>query len=515
MVRATTRAAAIAILAITAWSCPGPGSGSCNATNCSAGCCDSTGTCQAGTSNATCGTGGATCQACSSGQSCQLGVCSCVGAGCGVDSGTTDAGGTPDSGRPDGGHTDGGQTQDSGPGWDGGVGHIDHLVVVVLENHTFDNMFASFPGANGQSTFNLPGGGTFTAPHCADTLSRDLCHAHSCALTSWDGGAMDGWWSVAGADDGGDHLAWCQYQQADIPAFWGYAANFGLADNFHSSMLGPSFPGHNFVLAAQAGWADGNPGGAIKQIIWGCDSTPGTTIPIEQNGTCTAAAPPPCFDMPSAPDVLYAAGKTWKFYGTGITYNNVSYVWSMFDAIKGVRYDAGWKDVIPYGTNFDQDATSGTLPNVSWLVNQDLFSGHPPLSMCASNTWVAQHINKVINGPQWPTTAIIITWDDYGGFVDHAPPPVQYGCNATTPYGQGFRLPAIIISPWAKKGVFHGVSEQASVVRLIEELFDPAAVGSLHAKDPAARDDVAGSLLGAFDFNQAPLPPFSAKETCP
>jgi phospholipase C len=223
----------------------------------------------------------------------------------------------------------------------------------------------------------------------------------------------------------------------------------------------------------------------------------------------------PCFDIPSAPDVLQP-GQTWKFYGSDYG-PLLGGVWSMFDAISSVRNGPGWANVVPY-SQFATDVQNGTLPTVSWLVNEDLDSGHPPLSMCASDTWTAQNLNKLINSPLWSTSAIIITWDDYGGFVDHVPPPVsaQYGCDGTSPYGLGFRLPAILISPWVRRGVFHGLSEQASLVRLIEELFGaPGAVGSLHALDPAARDNVAGSLLDAFDFHQVPLPPVPAKEACP
>src|SRR6185369_7178676 len=117
--------------------------------------------------------------------------------------------------------------------------------------------------------------------------------------------------------------------------------------------------------------------------------------------------------------------------------------------------------------------------------------------------------------PIWDTTAIVVTWDDYGGFYDHVAPPVSYVCDAAHPYGLGFRLPAILVSPWVRPGVFHGITEQASVVRLIEEVFAPGSVGALHTMDPAARDDAAGSLLDAFDFDQVPLPAVPASTTCP
>jgi phospholipase C len=476
------------------------------------GCCDSAGTCQLGTEVTACGGAAAACQACPESQTCQHNACT----GPSADAGRTDAG--ADAGSADAGPEDAGcffngcplpEQCNIGTGAcvpaDAGLGHIDHLIILVLENHTLDNLFGSFPGVDGKTSFVGPDGGTFPAPACPNSLPRDLCHAHECALTSWDQGKMDGWWNVAGATQNGDLLAWCQYNGTSIPGLWDLASNYALADQFHASMLGPSFPGHTFALAAQAGWAIGNPG--PDAIIWGCDSfdtlDPFKTVtyPFLEGGTCTADAGPPCFDIPSAPDVL-PPGTTWKFYGTGIGVDagvlSANFVWSMFDAIKSIRNSPAWQtNVVPYDNamfglgdgGFDQDIAAGKLPNVTWLVDQDLYSGHPPLSMCASVTWITEHVNKVIESPYWSSSAIIITWDDYGGFVDHVPPPVQYGCEPTTPYGQGFRLPAIIISPWVKQGIFHGVAEQASLVRLIEELFaGNGAVGALNARDPAARD---------------------------
>jgi phospholipase C len=213
---------------------------------------------------------------------------------------------------------------------------------------------------------------------------------------------------------------------------------------------------------------------------------------------------------------VLAPGVTWKFYGTGGFWAGGQVVWTMFDSIRSIRYGPGWSNVVTYLPNFDNDAKNGALPNVTWLVNQDLFSGHPPLNMCSSDNWLARKVNEVITGPDWMSTAILISWDDFGGFYDHVPPPMQYGCDPQHPYGLGFRLPLIIISPWVKHGVFHGAAEQASVVRLIEELFGaPNAVGALHRQNADARDEVAGSLLDAFDFNQVPLPAIPTPEACP
>jgi phospholipase C len=388
---------------------------------------------------------------------------------------------------------------------------IEHLVVVVLENHTFDNLFANFPGAHSASAFpdpSFPDGG-LQAPVCPDALPRDLNHGHAPALTDWDQGKMDGWFKDPNANVNGDYMAWCQYPKSGIPGLWDLAENYALLDHFHSSYLGESFPGHLILLAGQAGWALGDP---TNLFPWGCDAGMGATVPILVGGTCTVQNVLPCFNIPSAPDVL-APGMTWKFYGTN--FFNL-FIWTMFDAVVHIREGPGWNNIVPYAPNFDDDANNGTLPTVSWLVNQDNGSGHPPFSMCASDTWITTHVNEVINGPEWSSSAVIITWDDFGGFVDDVPPPVQYGCDGTQPYGLGFRLPAIIVSPWVKNGVFHEVTEQASVVRLIDELFSVSGEpGQLHAQDPAARDDTAGSLLDAFDFNQTPLPPKPAPTACP
>ncbi len=438
----------------------------------------------------------------------------------GMDAGA-DAG-LPDA-RADAGAADAGA--DAGP--DAGAadagpisvppGKIEHLVFIVNENHTFDNLFSGFPGADSIQTIPGPDGG-FPAPQCPDALPRDLCHEHSCALTDWDDGGMDGWANVAGSsDDAGDRLAWCQYTQSEIPGYWALASNYALADHFHASMLGPSFPGHMFTLAAQAGWSVGNPYDTtfgLTQIIWGCDDLPGVVVDTLQDGGCNVVSPAPCFDIPSAPNVL-PQGSTWKFYGTGLSLPVVgSVVWSMFDAIQPIRQGSSWGNVVPY-SQFDTDVAAGNLPTVSWLVDQDFDSGHPPFSMCANDTWVTTRVNEILQSPLYATTAIVVTWDDFGGFYDHVPPPVQYGCDPTQPYGLGFRLPAILISPWVKRGVFHGLAEQASLVRLVEEVFAPASIGALGAQDPAARDGLAGSLLGAFDFNQSPLPAAPVKTTCP
>src|SRR5215468_6304396 len=176
---------------------------------------------------------------------------------------------------------------------------IDHVVVIVKENHTFDNYFGSFPGAEGTSVAHTSSGDV-TVGRPPILLLRDLCHTHNCALADWNGGQMNGW-NEGDSRNASDHLAYMQYREADIPNYWQYARHFVLADHFFASELGPSFPGHSFFLAAQAGWALGNPS---QLVPWGCDDASGTTVDVEDPGTCTVKSVFPCFDYPTVPDIL-------------------------------------------------------------------------------------------------------------------------------------------------------------------------------------------------------------------
>jgi phospholipase C len=314
---------------------------------------------------------------------------------------------------------------------------------------------------------------------------------------------MNGWDLVAGTSTNGDNLAYAQYHESDIPSYWAYARTYTLGDHFFSEMIGPSFSGHIEVLTAQAAWALGNPNTEILHPYWGCDQSATARISVEDQVSCTRKDVFPCFAIPSVPDVL-PTGTTWKFYGTN--FYALPDIWSMFNAVDSIRHGPGWSNIVN-ATQFDNDIDLHQLPAVSWLVNQDLADEHPQIgSVCAGENWTVQKINKLMASEYWKDTAIIFTMDDFGGWYDHVPPPRQYGCDLTKPYGLGFRLPLIIISPYAKPGfIFKEVSEQASIPRFIEKIF--GATKTLSQLDPAAQDGQANDLLNAFDFNQTPLPP--------
>jgi phospholipase C len=408
---------------------------------------------------------------------------------------------SPDAANPD-------AAADAPPMIDAAVAiPIKHVVVIVKENHTFDNYFGSFPGADGIASIPLSSG-AITPPHAPDRTPRDLCHLHSCALQDLGGD----WENVSGASQSGDNLAFAQYAEADIPNYWQYARHYSLGDRFFANVLGPSFPGHTFVLAAQAGWATDNPTTQILHPYWGCDQDPSTRVQVENGSAGTFDQVFPCFTIPSVPDVL-PAGLDWKFYGSN--YYVLPEIWSMFDAISGIRNGAGWSNVVN-ASQFDSDVAGGTLPAVSWLVDQDLDDEHPNVGgVCDGENWTVGHINALMQSNYWKDTAIIFTMDDFGGWYDHVTPPRRYGMDPTNqPYGLGFRLPLIVISPYAKPGIFHEVAEQASIPRFIERVF--GATQTLHDLDPAAQDAQANDLLAAFDFTQQPLDPLVLQtRSCP
>ena len=316
---------------------------------------------------------------------------------------------------------------------------------------------------------------------------------------------MDGW-DTGDSRNASDDLAYKQYTEADLPNYWQYARRFVIADHFFSGMLGPSFPGHSFTVAAQAGWALGNP----SQIVpWGCDDLPGTTLSVLDHGTCTAHDVFPCMDFPTLPDIL-PTERTWRFYGSPEP-PLVGPIWTTLDAVNHIRHGAQWTSNVVNADQFVQDVQSHHLANVVWLVDQDLADEHPPLNLCFGENWTVSHLNALMQSDYWTNSVVIITWDDFGGWYDHVPPPRQYGCDADHPYGLGFRLPLLILSPYARPGfVLHSLAHHGSIARFVEAIFH---LGSLHDLDPAAQDTPDTSdLLEAFDFTQTPLPPLPLTE---
>jgi phospholipase C len=372
---------------------------------------------------------------------------------------------------------------------------IEHVVFIFKENRSFDNLFGEFPGADGTTSGIVSTGERMTLRRTPNRMPRDLGHGWVDAHVAIDNGKMDRFDLVQDGSIDGDFLSMSQYLAADIPNYWSYAEHFALGDRMFSSLAGPSFPNHLYSVAAQSGGAIEIPVAPPPQPFptWGCDADERTTVQVlDSNGAISTEFP--CFNLPTVADALEAANVSWRYYAP--QQGQPGYIWSALDGIAHIRFGPLWTERVAPSDQFATDAMNGALPAVSWLIPDMPVSDHPrsSLGMCAGENWTVQQINAVMQGPDWPTTAIVLTWDDFGGFYDHVVPPWA------DQFGLGPRVPLIVISPYVKEGVVsHTVYEVASVLQLIENRFNLSPLTN--------RDAEANSLLDLFDFSQAPAPP--------
>src|SRR5262249_43641944 len=362
---------------------------------------------------------------------------------------------------------------------------IQHIVFIVKENRTFDNYFGKFPGAEGTTTGTIHTGQVIPLTQAPDRQPHDIGHSFQNAVTAINGGAMDSFDLIP---TGSDLSGYSQFDEEDIPNYFAYARYFTLADHMFSSLTGPSFPNHLYTVGAQSGGAINNPSSGG---VWGCDSPPGATVQVmDDQGTITRVFP--CFDFKTLADSLEEAGVSWRYHAPG--QGQSGYIWSALDAIDHIRNTPLWQEHVVPPSQFIPDALSGNLPAVSWIVIGSGLSEHPPASVCAGENWTVDQLNAVMQGPDWGSTAVFLTWDDFGGFYDHVPPP------SVDRFGFGPRVPLIIISPYAKpEHISHTVYEFSSLLKFAELRFRLAPL--------TERDALANNLLDSFNFRQDPLPP--------
>jgi len=253
-------------------------------------------------------------------------------------------------------------------------------------------------------------------------------------------------------------MGYFDYHQ--IPYYWDYASQYVLMDNYFSSVQGPSLPNHLYLIAGQAGGIVTNDRSATLRF-------------------------------PSIFDELQTSGVSWRYYAQLYASGwNPLPVFKSF--VKNVSLTKGIGDT----STFPSDIVGGKLPSVSWVMPQDeKVSEHSPQNVTAGQDWVVGLVDQIMRSQYWRSTAVFITWDDYGGWYDHVPPP------QVDKYGYGFRVPCLVISPYAKRGFIDPtLADHSSILKFIETLFNLQPL--------AARDAAASNLMEAFDFSQkarAPL----------
>jgi phospholipase C len=381
--------------------------------------------------------------------------------------------------------------------------YIKHVVIIVQENRSLTNLFAGYPGADAPLygyQYDPSTRKRTKVPLKPSTFKgSDVSHSWSSGIADYRGGNMDGYPSVA----------YYYVNHTLAKPLWTMAQQYVLADHMYEEEFGSSFTGHIALVAATTNLtsdAGPNPESEIDipNGAWRCDAVPGTATSIITPGQDRLAensiphydaGPFPCFtQFNSIANVLDDAKVSWKWYNAPL---GPTLRWDPFDAIKYVWDGPDEKrNIIQPQQQIIYDAQKGALPAVSWVTPDWKDSDHAGSNSDTGPSWVAAVVNAVGRSPEWDSTAIFITWDDWGGWYDGSAPPQK---DFT---GLGERVPFLVISPYAKKGyVSHAQYEFASTLKFIESTFNLPVIGP---PSFGYTDTRAPNILDPFDFAQKP-----------
>jgi phospholipase C len=391
-------------------------------------------------------------------------------------------------------------------GWPAGLPaahhrQIQHVVVIVQENRSVDNLFQGFPGARTRPYgFNRSGVKIMLKPVPLEA-AWDFQHDSTSFFDSCDGQG-----AYPGTDcrmDGFDREYWecgkagypkcpnanppySYVPRSETKPYFFIGQHYVFADEmFPSNFDSSSFVSHQYIIAAQASSTVNFPIGP-----WGCEGE--STIPTVTQRRTIGKSVAPCFNNKTLGDELDKAEVSWRYYTSGVHAGGGA--WSAYQAIEHIYEGADWsKDIIIPQTQFFKGVSKGVLPAVSWITPTCLNSDH---AGCHSNTgpdWVASLVNAIGESKYWDSTVIFVFWDDYGGWYDHAPPAmVDYD-------GLGIRVPLLIVSAYAKAGcVSHVRYEHGSILKFIEDQWN---LPRLSASDARAANPIAANC---FDFSRPP-----------
>ena len=381
------------------------------------------------------------------------------------------------------------------------TGKIRHIVIIVQENRSFNNLFYGFPGARTvKYGYNSKGKQIVLAPVGLAT-KWDLDHSSYSFFSACNGAG-----AYPGTDcrmNGFNNENWYCGHRSEPPCpnsnppysyvphsetkpYFYLARKYVLADEMYASNFdASSFISHQYIIAGQANFTVNYP-----YTYWGCKG--GYADDIDTVSLTRQVGNPvlACFNSPTLGDEMDAAGLSWAYYASKI--DTQGGFWSAYQAIKHIYEGPDWKkDVFAPQTRFFTDVKEDKLRDLTWITPTCENSDH---SGCGSKTgpsWVASLVNAIGESKYWNSTAIFIFWDDYGGWYDPAPPKMLDFD------GLGMRIPMLIVSPYAKQGrISHVHYEHGSILKFVEDTF---GLGRL-----AASDTRATSPLDAFDFNAPP-----------
>jgi phospholipase C len=378
---------------------------------------------------------------------------------------------------------------------------IQHVVIIVQENRTPDNLFHGLPNAD-IADFGVNSKGEripLTPIPLRNTY--DLDHSHEGFLAMYHKGKMDGADHVSCGPDCPPHPQFRYVDPSDVAPYLELAKHYTFADRMFQTNQGPSFPAHQFIISgtsaptAHSDWfAAENVSGPFARglrsfLTTGCAGQGQSVALINPSGKETQTVPP-CFEHPTLMDLLDPQNISWRYYTIGASWENA--LWTAPNAIRHLRFGPGWNNVIPSPTQILTDVANGQLPNVSWVIPSGQNSDHARANLGSGPSWVAAVVNSIGNSPYWFSTAIFIVWDDWGGWYDHVAPPIYNS------YEYGFRVPLIVVSPYAKAHfVSHKRHDFGSILRFIEENFSLPTLGYA--------DSRADDLSDCFDYTQVPL----------
>lgn len=371
---------------------------------------------------------------------------------------------------------------------------IKHVVFVVQENRSFNNLFMDYPGATTQSYGYDTKGNKVKLVARGLESSWDVAHSSTAYFTACDGTGelpgtdckMDGWGGETAEPNAPKNAAYAYVPQSETKPYWTMAQQYVLSDHTFASQLDGSFVAHQYVVAAYSSRAVDYP---INQ--WGCEGEQYDTVETLTKERTMGVPIPACFENPTIADEADAAGVSWRFYA-GTPSGNGG-IWSSYQADQKIYEGPDWTThVISPPAQFLVDIGKGKLADITWVAPTWQTSDHPGLDATQGPKWVASVVDAVGASKYWSSTAIFIMWDDWGGWFDPEKPPFKdYD-------GLGFRVPLLVVSPYAKQNyVTHKPYETASVLRFIEDNF---GLSQLAASDRRAADPAGDAL----DYSQTP-----------